>query len=211
MWLLLIITPFLFILGYPYALHLDSQKLDEPVVVFTARSWRAGPWSLLMLGFAGFLLATAGWLATATATATGGGAGTALGALPLALLGLALGFIIFRLHFSYWRHDRYATFAINRPEQRADYRNQDVWLDFALADVVQVTEHSALGRSGRGPVWRNYSYHVFALRDGTEVLVTCLLYSLLGPQELVPTAHHAAVQHRVCWLPGDELNFPTLF
>ncbi|WP_125916738.1 hypothetical protein [Hymenobacter coccineus] len=153
------------------------------------------------------MLATAAWLATAT----GSGAGAALVALPLALLGLALGFVILRRHFSYWRHDQHATLTIDRLGQRAGYCNQNVELDFALADVVQVTEHTTYGRSGRPPVWRNYSYQVFTLRDGTELLVTCLHYSLLGPQELIPAAQRATVRPRICWLPGDELNVPTLF
>ncbi|AMJ64185.1 hypothetical protein [Hymenobacter sp. PAMC 26628] len=197
----------LFILGYPYALHFESQRLDKPVVVFTARIWRAALWSLLVLVFAGFLLVMAGQLATMP----GGQPAATLGALVFALLGFGLGFIIGRLHYTYWRHDRHATLSIRPRERRAEYRNDGVQFAFALADVVQITEHTTRSGGSKGSLFSQYGYQVFELRDGTELLVTCLLYSLLGPQELIPAAQRATVQHRICWLPGDELNSPTLF
>lgn len=196
-----------FILGYPYALHLDSQKLDKPVVVFTARIWRTAPGSLLVLVLTGFLLA----LAVRLATVPTSDYIAALGALVSALLGFGLGFIVLRLHYSYWRHDRYAILTIKPQEQQAEYRNHGVQVTFALADVVQITAYTTPAGSSKGSLFSQYEYHIFTLRDGTELLVTCLLYSLLGPQELVPAAHRATVQRRICWLPGSELNRPTLF
>ena len=121
----------LFILGYPYALYFDSQRLDKPVVVFTARIWRATPWSLLVLVLAGFLFVMAGRLATVP--------GGELVALVFAPLSSGLGFIIIRLHYTYWQHDRHAMLAIRPQEQRAEYWNDSVQLTFALADVVQIT------------------------------------------------------------------------
>lgn len=134
LWILLIFLPFVFILAWPYRLHIESQKLDKPVVVFTLRVWRAAPWSLLVLVFAGFLLVMAGQLATMPGSALA----ATLGALVFALLGFGLGFIVVRLHYTYWQHDQHAILTIKPQEQRAEYWNDGVQFAFALADVVQI-------------------------------------------------------------------------
>lgn len=36
------------------------------------------------------------------------------------------------------------------------------------------------------------------------------MYSLLGPQDLMPAIYRLTVPRYICWLPGDELNFSTL-
>lgn len=197
----------LFILGYHYALHFDSQRLDKRVVVFAARIWRATPWSLLVLVFAGFLFVMAGRLAAVP----GSELAATLEALIFTLLGFGLGFITIRLHYTYRQHDRYAVLTVRPQEQRAEYWNNDVQLSFALADVMQITEYITQSGGSKGSLFSHYGYQIFTLRNGTELLITCLLYSLLGPRELIPAAGRATVWRRICWLPGDELNFPTLF
>jgi hypothetical protein len=191
----------LFILGVPYALYSDSQKLEQPVVVFKAPIWREAPAVLSLLVFLGAVLV----LACVLATLPTGGWVARLGALTLALVGLGLGFVLIWRHISYWQHDRHATLTVYRQEQRAEYRNEGVFVGFALADVVQITHYGS--DSGRAI----YSYQVFLLRDGTELLLTCLMYSILGPQELMPAARHQKVRCHLCWLPGHELRLPKLF
>jgi len=191
----------LFILGVPYALYRDSQQLEQPVVVFKAHSWREVPAVLSLLLFLGAMLVLAGVLVSQPTSSWAAW----LGALALVLVSLGLGFVLIRRHISYWQHDRHATLTIYRQEQRAEYRNKGVLVSFALADVVQITHHTP--DSGRAI----YSYRVFTLRDGTELLLTCLMYNYLGPQELMPAALHQTVRCRMCWLPGDELRFLKLF
>jgi hypothetical protein len=192
------------ILGMPYALYYDSQQLEQPVVVFKAHIWREASSLIPLLIFNGMLLVLAGVLAIYTISSIG----TWLVGLTLTFISLGLSFMMLRQHISYWQHDRYTTLTIYRQEQRAEYRNADVFLSFALADVVQIIHYTP--NSSRAI----YSYQVFVLADGTELLLTCLMYSMLGPQELMPAALRQTVRCHGpygCWLPGQELRFPTLF
>ena len=191
----------LFILGVPYALYHDSQQLEQPVVVFKAHIWREAPFVLSLLGFMGGVLVLAGVMVTQLP----GSWAVWLGASALALTSLSLSFSVIKRHISYWQHDQHATLTVYRQEQRAEYRNEGVFVSFALADVVQITHYTP--NSGRAI----YSYQVFALRDGTELLLTCLMYTMLGPQELMPDALRQTVRCRLCWLPGDEWHFLGLF
>ena len=195
MWILLL--PLLLILGYPFKLHFESLALDEPVVIFTSNPWRATLWTASSLGLAGLILAVAFRLAQQPDVGY-----ALLGALVVALPGLALGFILLRLHLSYSEHDQYASLTVSRQEQRAEYYNKGVYLNFALTDVVHVTEYATLSRAP----WSHYSYQVFFLQDGTQLLITCLFYSLLGPQELFATASHDTVTRYICWLPVNEVH-----
>ena len=145
------------------------------------------------------------------ATRPSSGLAALMGALVLALPGLGLGFVVLRLHLSYWQHDQHATLTIYCQQQRAEYYNKGIFLSFALVDVVQITEYATPSRGTKGPLWSNYSYRIFVLQDGTELLLTCLMYSMLGPQELMPAALRQTVRCRICWLPGDAWHFPTLF
>lgn len=191
----------LLIMGLPYSLYLDSQQLAQPVVVFRARIWRVLPSVLPVLVFNGMILVLACLLVARPAYSP-----AALpGGLALALVSLGLFYVALRLHISYWLHDRHAMLAIYRDEQQVDYQRDGAYLRFALADVVQITRYIS---SSRGL----YSYQVFALQDGTELLLTCLMYSMLGPQELMPAAHYQTVHlRRICWLPGQEPRFFNLF
>jgi hypothetical protein len=192
------------ILGAPYALYYDSQQQEQPVVVFKAHIWREAYLVIPLLSFNAMMLVLAGVVATYVSRSIG----TWLVALALAVIGLGLSFGMLRQHISYWQHDRYTTLTIYRQEQRAEYRNKDVFLSFALADVVKIIQYTT--HSSRAI----YSYQVFVLADGTELLLTCLMYSMLGPQELMPAALRQTVRCHGpygCWLPGHELRIPTLF
>ena len=192
------------ILGMPYALYYDSQQLEQPVVVFKAHIWREASSVIPLLVFDGMMLVLAGVLATHPTSVRAAW----LLALALAFISLWLSFFMLRQHISYWQHDRYTTLTVYRQEQRAEYRDADVFLSFALADVVQILHYTP--KSSRAI----YSYQVFVLADGTELLLTCLMYSMLGPQELMPAALRQTVRCHGpygCWLPGQKLRFPTLF
>jgi hypothetical protein len=198
--LLLALVICLLIMGLPYALYRDSQQLAQPVVRFAARAWRTLPLLVPLLVFLGGMLVLAGVIVTRPAISLL--AGLSAGALTLISLGLSYVFI--RLQLTYWRHDQHATLTIYTPEQRAEYRNEGVLLSFALADVVRIVYYTPSSRA-------IYTYHVFVLRDGTELLLTCLLYTMLGPEELLPDVPRQTVRKTGAWLPGDELNFSTLF
>ena len=191
----------LFILAVPYALYRDSQHLEQPVVVFEAPRWRSASLLVPLLIFLAMLLVLAGVLVGQLTSSLA----VWLGTLALALVSLSLSFVLIRRHISYWQHDRHAMLTVYRQEQRAEYRNEGVLVSFTLADVVQITRYGS--DSGRAI----YFYQIFLLRDGTELLLTCLMYSILGPQELMPAARHQKVRCHLCWLPGDESRFPKLF
>jgi hypothetical protein len=199
--LLLALVLCLLIMGLPYALYRDSQQLAQLVVRFEARAWRTAPLLVPVLIFLGMLLMLAGVLVVWSTSSLAAW----LCAFALTVISLSLGFVMLRLHSSYWQHDRHATLTIYTQEQRAEYRNEDVFVSFALADVVRITRYTP--NSNRAI----YFYQVFVLRDGTELLLTCLMYSMLGPQELLPAALRQTVRKSGSWLPGDELNFSTLF
>ncbi|RZK44418.1 MAG: hypothetical protein EOO61_03825 [Hymenobacter sp.] len=197
--LLLTLVLCLLIMGLPYALYRDSQKLGQPVVRFEARPWRTMPMLVPLLIFMGGLLVLVGVIVTRPTISLLAG----LSALALTLISLGLSFGFLRLQFTYWRHDRHATLTIYTQEQRAEYRNDGVSANFALADVVRITSYNLNSRA-------IYTYQIFTLRDGTELLLTCLMYAMLGPEELMPDVPRQAVRRFGCWLPGDKLNSSTL-
>jgi len=198
--LLLALVICLLIMGLPYALYRDSQQLGQPVVQFAARAWRTLPVLVPLLVFLGGILVLAAVIVTRPAISWLAG----LSAFALTLISLGLGFVFLRLQLTYWRHDRHAVLTVYTQEQRAEYRNEGVLLNFALADVGRIVCYTPNSRA-------IYTYQVFVLRDGTELLLTCLLYSMLGPEELLPDVPRQTVRKSGAWLPGDELNSATLF
>jgi hypothetical protein len=187
-------------MGVPYALYRDSQQLGQPVVVFAARAWRTLPTLMPLLAFLGTMLVLAGVIVTRPTISWLAG----LSAVALTLISLSLSVGFLRQYSTYWRHDRHAMLTVYTQEQRAEYRNDGVLVTFALADVVSIIGYNTNTRA-------LYNYQIFTLRDGTELLLTCLMYSMLGPEELMPDVPRHAVRRFGGWLPGDELNFPTLF
>ncbi|AWM34289.1 hypothetical protein [Hymenobacter nivis] len=185
MWNLLLLVPFILILGAPYALHFNSQKMDKPVVVFQSRPWR----NMLSLLLAGTLL----WMGAAM----GSVAVHLADELTLAGLSLLLAAVLLCwggsglwLHLTYWRHNRRASLTIDRTAQAATYTNAGTALHFALADVSGITSYDSRRSFRRRALWKGYSYQIWELRDGTWFVLTCLLYSFSGPESLSrpPTA-----------------------
>lgn len=200
MTLLLVVLCCLLALGVPYALYRDSQQLGQPVVRFEVRAWRTLPLLVPVLIFLGGMLVLGGVVVTRPIISLLAG----LSAFALALISLGLSLLLLRQYRTYWRHDRHATLTVYTQEQRAEYRNDGVLVNFALADVVRITGYNTTSRA-------IYSYQIFTLQDGTELLLTCLMSSILGPEELMPDVPRQAVRKSGGWLPGDELNFSTLF
>lgn len=199
--LLLALVLCLLIMGLPYMLYLDSQHLEQPVVIFRARRWRVLPIVAALFIFNTLALVVFGLLAIRPTSSLA----ASLGDFAMVLVCLSLGFVMLWQYGTYWQHDQHATLTIYRQEQRAEYRNENTFSSFALADVVQITEYTLKGNRGI------YSYQIFTLRDGTELLLTCLMYSMLGPQELMPAALHQVVHCYFCWLPGKAPSLSNLF
>ena len=191
------------VFALPYALHLKSLRLDQSIVKFSASVWRALPFTLLYSGSALYFAGTTfiEWFRSPV-----GDPALLFALVPIALFGWFAAVSI-RLHASYWRHDRDATLVIDVPSERAIYANKEVLIDFALADIVGIEEHWC--DSGRTP-WSQYEYEVLRLNDGTDILFTCLFYSLLGPNDFFPKATRTLERHRICWLPGSEQNVEDL-
>lgn len=203
--LLVLLVPFLFILVAPYALYFDSQKLDKPIVVFQIRFWR-NALPLLMTGaLFGIAIMIASTLFKVNELLM------VVICLPLAVLTLRWGFIGLWLHLTYWRHDRRATLKVCRLEQTATYTDAGSIIRFALADVVSVTTYDSYRPSKRRAMWQEYSYQLWQLQDGTWFVLTCLLYSFSGPDDLLPAALRRTIRPRICWLPGDPLMNLSFF
>ena len=117
-----------------------------------------------------------------------------LGILPF----VAFAYVANRLHFTYWQHDRQAHLIVDVLAQCAVYRNHN-HMSFALSDVVQITNYES--NAGAKTPWKSYGYQVFVLKDGTEIIITCLLYYATSQAELFPAARRETVQRRICWLP----------
>ncbi|TPG65487.1 hypothetical protein [Hymenobacter nivis] len=190
-------------LGVPYALHLDSLKMDKPVVVFRNRPWR----NLLGLLLAGMLLGM-GIVLVITAVRKIDELYLVLFSLIVATALLVLGATGFWLHVTYWRHDRRAVLTIDRTSQLATYTNAGTTQQFVLADVASITQYDSYRPSGHRMTWDGYNYQIWELHDGTWLVLTCLLYSFSGPEDLLPPVRCRTVRPRICWLPGDPLlNF----
>ena len=182
-----------FILAVPYKLHFESLQLEKPVAVFSARVWRALPLTLL---FSSLAVPLVGLLLDGRA----GVLGFVILLAPTLLVCRGVVFCI-RLHTSYWQHDREASLVIDTAGKRAVYFNKEVHVEFAFSDVVGIVQHSCSW--GRAP-WGHYEYRVFRLSNGTDILVTCLFHSLLGPDRFFTNAPRTLEKHRVCWLPTSE-------
>ncbi|WP_375416813.1 hypothetical protein [uncultured Hymenobacter sp.] len=202
----LILLPFgLLLLAWPYRLFLEAKRHDRPVVEFV---YRVGREDLSLLFFLLLYNAAATVALYETATelqpklaARGNLFNLAISFSLLALPWLAIAFIVNRLHLSYWRHDRGARLEIDKLQQRAVYTNQGRQLTFATSEVVSIV-HYASHYYHRIP-WSAYGYHVYTLENGTEIIITCLLYYSTNPAELFSAAQRKTVNCRICWLPNS--------
>ena len=185
-------TAVVFILAVPYKLHFENLEFEKAIVVFSARAWRALP---LTLSFCGLAVLVMGLLLDGRV----GILGSLILLAPMFLIGRGVLFCV-RLHISYWQHDCDASLVIDATGKRAVYFNKEVQVEFALSDVVEIVQHSCRWRAP----WRHYEYKVFRLSNGTNILITCLFYSLLAPDRFFANATSTLEKHDVCWLPGSE-------
>ena len=199
-WLL---APFaLLLLAWPYILFFEARRLDTRVKEFAYRFGREDVSLLLMLllynGAAAFTLyAAIAELFTHESIKDDLSGKLVVGMIALPFLSFA--FIVNRLHFSYWHHERHARLEIDELEQHARYNNKEIHLIFAVSEVVSIVRYSA-SQYRRAP-WNGYEYEVYTLQDGTEFIITCLLYYSTNPAKLFPTSQRNTVQRRICWLP----------
>lgn len=194
----------LLLLAWPYMLFFEARRLDTPVKAFVYRVGREDISLLLLLliynGAAAFTLYTA-FKMLVTHESTQGEPFTQLFIFCLVVIPFsALAFVVNRLHYSYWRHDHLACLEVDELQQQVVYTNHDQKLTFAVSDVASIVRYSARNYNYRSP-WNGYEYEVYALQDGTEFIVTCLLYYSTSPSELFPLAQRKTVQRRICWLP----------
>ncbi|ALW84677.1 hypothetical protein AUC43_06045 [Hymenobacter sedentarius] len=211
-WLL---TPFiLLLLAWPYMLFLEARRLDTPVKAFAYRFGREDISILLTLllynGAAAFALYMAFTKIIPLESAQEGVSLKVQFVFCLIVMPwLAIAFIVNRLHYSYWRQDRHTRLEVDKLQQRVVYTNQDQQLTFAVSEVVSIVQYSARYYS-RAP-WNAYEYEVYTLQDGTEIIITCLLYYSTSPTALFPAAQRETVRRRICWLPKSRsLNHTSL-
>ena len=204
-WLL---TPFvLLLLAWPYLLFLEARRLNTPVKEFAYRFGREDvsmlPMLLLYNGVAAFLLHTAvNEIVTRESTQDDSSITLLFVSCLMVLPFLAIAFIVNRLHYGYWRHEHHTRLEVDELQQQVVYTNQDQQLIFVVSEVISIVRYSA-SRYRRAP-WNGYEYEVYTLQDGTEIIITCLLYYSTSPAELFPAAQHETVQRRICWLPDTR-------
>lgn len=179
---------------YPFLLHRASQKLERPEVVFRAHWWRIGweTWVLNGSALVGMVL----FVKQALSPLTSADAAWAY-LVIVVLLALPL-WVTFRLHRSYWLHDQFATLVVSSADGMMWYSNQGAAVEFTYDEVTAITWH--VSRYSRS-VWSDYEYLIIHLQNGHHVLITCLLYSLLGPEKFLPNVPFTREEHRICWLP----------
>jgi hypothetical protein len=194
----------LLVIGLPLALgsqqYFQAKKLAQPVVQFTCDGWLLPRllWTLFQTAF-GLSL---GLMAGAAVRALGAQLASLLVAgvlLPVAWWQ----FPGFRLLWTYWRHDGRAALVVNRAQKTATYRNQDFYLAFALADVVQLTAYRPTRTRAASA---DYSYSVLTFADGTELVVSNLLCDPFVLRTLLPGTLATNVPQRYAWLPSDILS-----
>jgi hypothetical protein len=180
--------------------HFWAKKLAQPLVRFACDGWRLPRilWTLLQTAFGLSIGLAAGY------------AVRALGVQPASLLvaGILLPaawwqFPGFRLFWTYWRHDGRAVLVVNRAQKTATYCNQSFLLNFALADVEQLTSYSPAQTRAASA---DYSYAVLTFADGNKLVISNLLCEFFVLRTLLPGTPATAVAQRYAWLPDDLLS-----
>ena len=200
----LVVPLALLLLAWPYLLFFEAKRLDTPIKKFAYQFGREDismlPFLLLYNGAAAFTLFTAvNEILTRESTQNGPLTKLLFFSCLAVFPFLAIAFVVNRLQYSYWRHERHARLEINGLLQQATYTNQDPQLTFATSEVISIVQYSA--RQYRRAPWNAYEYGVYTLQDGTEIIITCLLYYSTSPAESFPAAQRETVQRRICWLP----------
>lgn len=111
------------------------------------------------------------------------------------------------LYATYRHHERRACLQFDPDTLTAAYTNTGLIVQFALTDIVSITQYECSLRHSarRYVIGRDYYYQVWRLRDDTELVLTSLLCSFVVPGKLLPLVQRDWVRPRICWLPGDPL------
>lgn len=111
------------------------------------------------------------------------------------------------LYVTYWHHERHTCLQFDQAAQTVTYTNAGRIVQFALVDVVGITQCECCLRysARRYVVGRDYYYQTWRLRDGNELVLTNLLFSFAIPGKLSAPVPFRWVRPRICWLPGDPL------
>ncbi|UYZ62481.1 hypothetical protein [Hymenobacter weizhouensis] len=183
------------VLSFPYYLHLASQQPPAPVAKFSASAWNI---SLTTIMSTGLSVGSGGMMIIIALKPPVRSDNVVMCGLLAILIWLPL-LLTWRLHSSYWRHSR-ATVLLARPlEKKLEYYDGADWLTVDFADVACIIRHVSK-YPGRG-LWSDYSYQVWQLRNGQQILLTSLHCFPLAPGELLPNTPQQVEVHRICWLP----------
>lgn len=192
------------ILALPYLVHFDSQKMKQPVISFSCVSWKI----ILSTLYTALLLGALSYLVAGVVRGPRPALWVGIVFLAVGVLLLRLAFVQAWLHVTYWHHEWGVNLLIDRPAQIATYAKAGHTKQFALADIRRITRYESYRRRSyfsRRSVRQPFHYQIWELGDGTELVITCLLYSFTELSTLVPAASGHLVKPRICWLPGDPL------
>jgi hypothetical protein len=90
----------------------------------------------------------------------------------------------FRLHFSYYQIDKHKRLVIDGLENISIIDNNGTY-SFALDQIVSITNiHSGL--NNRTP-WNDYNFSIFKLKNGQEMILTCLILDLDDIVDIFPS------------------------
>ena len=196
------------VIALPYLVHFDDQKVERPVAVFRCVLWKTAALTLYTLILNGLFVFFC--CSIVAITRQHQEQGMLFYVFVLFAGGLLSRMTIIQtwLHLTYWYHDWRTVLIIDRPAHMVTYTRAGRTVKFALNDFVRFIRYESHGRLeyfSRRTHKKIYSYQVWELRDGTELVVTCLLYTFTEPIALLPPVIGRQVKPRVCWLPGDPL------
>ena len=201
------------VISLPYLVHFDSQKMERPVVSFNCVGWKIVASTL----YTALLIGALSYLVTEIAQLPQSARWVYIVFSMTGVLLLRLAFVQAWLHVTYWHHEWDTNLIIDRPAQAVTYTKAGHTKRFPLADIWRITRYEAYRRRSyfsRRTVQQPFHYQIWELRDGTELVITCLLYSFTEPSSFLPDAAGELVKPRICWLPGDPLigfRFAALF
>jgi hypothetical protein len=192
------------ILSLPYLVHFDNQQMERPTVLFNCVGWKV----VLSTLYTALLIGTLGYLVAVVAQGLGTAPWVYIVLIITSVLLLRLAFVQSWLHVTYWHHEWGVNLLIDRLAQTVTYIKSGNTKHFLLTDVRRITRYESYRRRSyfsRRSIRQPFHYQIWELSDGTELVITCLLYSFTEPSALVPAVSGHLVKPRICWLPGDPL------
>jgi|GEM_PF-1178619 len=192
------------VLAIPYLVHFDSQKMEQPVISFGCVGWKI----ILSTLYTALLLGALGYLVVGVIRGPRPALWVGIVFLIMGVLLLRLTFVQAWLHVTYWYHEWGVSLLIDRPAQTVTYTKAGHTTHVSPANIRRITRYESYRRRSyfsRRSIRQPFHYQIWELRDGTALVITCLLYSFTEPSVLIPAASGHLVKPRICWLPGDPL------